>query len=129
MTAPLGDQPVQPDHLVKGVAIGDTIRWEVQVPIGASGATGTLVGPYPNGLAVAKNTTGVYDCTGLPILPSGGRFVFGLQSAALTITCAVVTAFSPTAGTMTFKTTLGNATPVEPANGDKITIQFAGEPR
>jgi hypothetical protein len=113
--------------VVKGNFTGETRIWEVEVPIGASGATGTLAGPYPNGFACAKNTTGVYDCTGLPALPSGGRFYFGLYSPALTIADVVVTAYSAANGTMTFKTVLGSATPVQPASGDKIWIRFSGE--
>jgi hypothetical protein len=38
-----------------------------------------------------------------------------------------VTAADLSAGTMTFKTTLGSATPVQPASGDKIWILFEGE--
>lgn len=127
MTLPLGDQPVQRERIVKGVGIGETVIWEVEIPIGASGATGTLAGPYPNGFACAKNTTGIYDCTGLPILPSGGRFFFGLYSPALTVADVVVTAYSATAGTMTFKTVLGSASPVQPASGDKVWLRFSGE--
>jgi hypothetical protein len=123
----IGDYPNQPDHIVKGVAIGDTIRWEVRIPIGASGATGTLSGPYPNGFACAKNTTGVYDCTGIPLTVAKGRFTFGLESAAITVADVVVTAYDNTAGTMTFKTVLGSATPVQPASGDAVVIRFSGE--
>jgi hypothetical protein len=86
-----------------------------------------LAGPYPNGFACVKNTIGVYDCTGLPPLPSGGRFYFGIFSAAITIADVVVTAYSATSGTMTFKTVLGSATPVQPASGDKLWIRFSGE--
>lgn len=126
-TLALGDQPQQPERIVKGVGVGDTITWEVEIPIGATGAVGTLAGPYPNGFACAKNTTGVYDCTGLPPLPSGGRFLFTIYSPALTICDCVVTAYSATAGTMTFKTVLGTATPVQPASGDKLWLRFSGE--
>jgi hypothetical protein len=111
----------------KSSAAGESRSWEVGIPIGASGATGTLEGAFPNGFACAKNTTGVYDCTGLPALPTGGRFFLTLFSPAITVADVVVTAYSPTAGTMTFKTVLGSATPVQPASGDKIWLRFCGE--
>lgn len=113
---------------VQGNTKSETVSWQVTVPIGASGATGTLVGPYPNGFAIAKNTTGVYDMTGIPLSPAGtGRWRFGIFSAALTIDSVVVTAFDETAGTATIKTVLGSASPVQPASGDKIYIFYSAE--
>lgn len=106
----------------------DTIRWRCKVPIGASGATGTLAFG-PNGIAVAKNTTGVYDVTGMPPSPAAkGSFNFGIKSAAGTVGSAFVTAYDLAAGTMTFTTAVG-VTATEPASGDEITIFFTGEPR
>lgn len=116
---------------VDGRALGrvgttDTISWTCECPIGASGATGTLVFA-PNGLAIANNTTGVYDVTGMPITEAGkGRFHFGLYSPAGTVGSVIVTAYSGTAGTMTFHTVVG-VTDTEPASGDKIWIFFEGE--
>lgn len=126
MAATLRDRPI-----FKGLGnVGtiDTIRWRCKVPIGASGATGTLAFG-PNGIAVAKNTTGVYDVTGMPPLPTGkGSFHFGIYSPAGTVGSCFVTAYSLSAGTMTFTTAVG-VTATEPASGDEITIFFAGEPR
>lgn len=108
------------------VGTTDTVSWTAEVPIGASGATGTLVFA-PNGLAIAKNATGVYDVTGMPLTPAGkGRFRFGVYSPLLTVDNAVVTAYSGTAGTATIKTTLAGVA-TEPASGDKIWIYFEGE--
>ncbi len=129
MTLPLGDQPRQPDKAVAGISSAQTSRWELLVPIGASGATGTLAGPYPNGIAIAKNGTGQYDVTGMPICPAlNARVYLGWFSAALTITHATITARSLTAGTMTIKT-LKNDVAAEPASGDELYIFFCGEER
>ena len=104
----------------------DTIKWRVEVPIGASGATGTLV-DGPNGIAVAKSDTGIYAVTGMPLTPAGkGKFSFGLYSPTPTVGSVVVQAYSGTAGTMTIATCVG-VTPTEPASGDKIWIYFEGE--
>ncbi len=110
------------------VGTTDTISWSCEVPIGASGATGTLR-RGPNGIAVAKNTTGVYDVTGMPITPADkGRIWFGIYSPTPTVGCAVTQVKDFTAGTMTFATCVG-VTPTEPASGDIITIFFEGEAR
>ncbi len=105
-----------------------TQRYRIVCPIGASGATGTLT-KAPIGVAIAKNGTGIYDVTGLPICPAGsGQFFFGIYSpgAPPTVGSAVVTTVDLTAGTMTFKTLVG-VTVTEPASGDIITIFFVGE--
>ena len=106
----------------------DTQSYRIVCPIGASGATGTLT-KHPAGVAIAKNGTGIYDCTGLPITAAGaGQFYFGIYSPGSppTVGSAVVTSVSLTAGTMTFKTLVG-VTVTEPASGDIITIFFVGE--
>ena len=106
----------------------EVIDWDCEVPIGASGATGTLAF-QPNGMAVAKSDTGVYAVTGMPICPAGkGRITFGIYSPAPTVGGAVVTVVDFTAGTMTFETLVG-VTATEPASGDKIWIKFRGSPR
>ena len=106
----------------------EVIDWDCEVPIGASGATGTLAF-QPNGMAVAKSDTGVYAVTGMPICPAGkGRITFGLYSPTPTVGGAVVTVVDFTAGTMTFETLVG-VTATEPASGDKIWIHFRGSPR
>lgn len=105
--------------------------WSAEIPIGASGATGTIVGPIPIGFTCTKNTTGVYDCTNLPSwIPSvgKGRFYFGLYSPTPTVGSVVVSAYDATAGTMTFKT-LSGVTPTQPASGDIVWLFFEGECR
>jgi len=104
----------------------DTVRWTCEIPIGASGATGTLKFG-PNGIAVAKSATGIYAVTGMPVTPAGlGRFAFGLYSPAGTVGSAFVTAYDGAAGTMTFHTSVG-VTDTEPASGDKVWLYFEGE--
>ena len=119
---------------VKGRLLGfvgpkdEYIEWMAVVPIGASGATGTLT-HHPNGLTVTKNTTGVYDVAGAPICPTGaGSYWFGIYSPAGIVGSAFETAHSLSAGTMTFTTAVG-VTATEPASGDIITIFFRGSPR
>jgi len=126
MSGALRDRPIFKE--LGRVGTTDTIKWTTEVPIGASGATGTLL-RGPNGIAFAKNTTGVYDGTGLPITPAGkGRFQFGLYSPLLTVTECTVTAYDGAAGTMTFTTSKGG-TAAEPASGDKVWVYFEGEGR
>ncbi len=115
--------------MVLGISSAQTSRWEMEVPIGASGATGTLAGPYPNGIAIAKNGTGIYDITGMPICPSGkGRLNFSWFSPLLTVTHATLTAKDFTLGTATVKM-LKNDLAAEPASGDIIWVYFSGEER
>jgi len=106
----------------------DTVKWTCEVPIGASGATGTLVFG-PNGIVIAKTGTGIYGITVAPVCPAGrGRWRFGVYSPLLTVDNAVVTAQDNAAGTATITTVKGGAA-AEPASGDKIWIYFEGEPR
>ncbi len=105
-------------------------RWSAHIPIGAAGATGTILSA-PYGFACAKNGTGIYDCTGLPPCPAGqGRFFFQVYSPGSppTVGGAVVTAYDLNAGTMTFKTVVG-VTVTQPASGDIIWLFFEGECR
>ena len=105
----------------------DTRSWSAQIPIGASGATGTILNA-PAGFACAKSATGVYDCTGCPAFPTGkGRYRFSLKSAVPTVGGAVVEAVDGAAGTMSFFTLVG-VTATEPASGDIIWVFFEGEP-
>ncbi len=126
MSGALRDRPIFRE--LGRIGTVDTISWTCRVPIGASGATGTLTfGPV--GIAVAKNTTGVYDVTGMPICPAAkGRVWFSIYSPTPTVGCAVQQVVDYTAGTMTFATCVG-VTPTEPASGDVITIHFEGEGR
>jgi hypothetical protein len=106
-----------------------TKKWCVVIPIGASGATGTLL-QGPPGIACAKSATGVYDVTGMPVGPAEStgkpRVYFGIYSPTPTVGCAVVTIDDFNAGTLTFATLVG-VTKTEPASGDVITLFFEGE--
>jgi hypothetical protein len=105
----------------------DCRRWSAEIPIGASGATGTILNA-PAGFACAKSATGRYACTGVPTYAAGkGRFWFSLKSASPTVGAAVVRANDGAAGTMSFSTVVG-ATETEPASGDVVWVHFEGEP-
>src|SRR5512144_158804 len=126
MTKSLEDNPAYPSM------VGQPFRrtWSAEIPIGGSGATGTIL-QAPPGFAAAKSATGVYDCTNLPpgIASKGKyRFRFGLYSPAATVTECIVTAFNANNGTMTFRTSKAG-TAAEPASGDIIWIYFEGESR
>ncbi len=105
-------------------------RWSVVIPIGAAGATGTLLQSPDPGLAVAKSATGVYAVTGMPVCPAEStgkpRVWFGIYSPTPTVGCAVVTVDDFNAGTLSFATLVG-VTKTEPASGDTITLFFEGE--
>jgi hypothetical protein len=110
------------------VGIVEDAGWTCKVPIGASGATGTLAG-QPNGMLVAKSDTGVYAVTVMPITPAAkARVTFGVYSPLLTVDHAVVTAEDNAAGTMSF-TTVKAGVATEPASGDYIVIKYEAEPR
>jgi len=105
-------------------------RWCVVIPIGAAGATGTLLqAPLP-GLTVTNNGTGIYDVAGMPIAMAEStgksRVHFQLYSPSLTVTECTVTADDYNAGTLTFKTSKAG-TAAEPASGNTITMYFEGE--
>lgn len=126
MSGALRDRPIY--RPLGKIGTQDTISWSCRVPIGASGATGTLTfGPV--GIAVAKSDTGVYAVTGMPVCPAAkGRVWFGIYSPTPTVGGAVQQIVDYTAGTMTFATVVG-VTATEPASGDVITIFFEGESR
>lgn len=106
-----------------------TRKWCVVIPIGAAGATGTLL-QGPPGLTVTNNGTGIFDVAVMPvsIAASEGksRVAFGLYSPSLTVTEATVTAHDFNAGTLTFKTTKAGSA-ANPASGDRVTLFFEGE--
>lgn len=104
-------------------------KWCVVIPIGGSGATGTLL-QAPEGLTVTKTGTGVYAVAVMPvsIAASEGksRVFFGLYSPSLTVTECTVTAHDFNAGTLTFTTSKAGSA-AEPASGDRVTLFFEGE--
>lgn len=104
-------------------------RWSVVIPIGAAGATGTLL-QGPPGIACAYTATGIYAVSAMPLAMAEStgksRVHFQLYSPSLTVTECTVTADDYNAGTLTFKTSKGG-TAAEPASGDTITMYFEGE--
>jgi hypothetical protein len=123
MTAPIADLDAFPQRNL----LDNQIDGRVVVPVGAAGATGTLLdGPY--GIACAYTATGKYAFTGLPICPSAttarSKAVFWTQlvSPLLTVTEATITvAHSTSAGTLTV-TTSKAGTAAEPASGDVLIL-------
>ena len=123
MTAPIADLDAFPTRNL----LDNQVRWRVTVPIGAAGATGTLL-DGPNGIACTYTATGKYAFTGIPLCPSAttsrskAKFWFTLQSPSLTVTeCTITVAHSTSAGTLT-ATTSKAGTAAEPASGDVIVM-------
>ena len=108
--------------------LANTVAGTIKVTIGASGAVVAATSDIPPGFAVAKNTTGVYDVT----FPPCAKMYFS-ASVMFSNSPTVGPAFGSAAvdttnGTWQFKT-IANAiaTPVEPASGDVIAIQYEGQ--
>jgi hypothetical protein len=101
----------------------------LKIVIGASGATGGTGESLPAGFTVTKNTTGLYDVT----FPPAKTIVFFGAFVQFSTTPTVSriygkTAVDQTGGTWQFATcgdTQG--TPVEPASGDVLVIEFAAQ--
>lgn len=95
----------------------------VKIPIGASGATGTIVGYGVT--AVAKNTTGVYDIT----LDRGYAKLISFDGSCIAASGALnhpVLKADYTAGsaTLQFQTCVQAGTATEPASGDIILLDI-----
>ena len=123
MTAPIADLDAFPTRDL----LDNQITGHVTVPIGAAGATGTLL-DGPNGIACAYTATGKYAFTGLPICPtattsrSKAKFWTSLQSPLLTVTEATITvAHSTSLGTLTVTTSKAGSA-AEPASGDVLVL-------
>lgn len=95
----------------------------LRIPIGASGATGTVVGFGVT--AVAKNTTGVYDIT----LDRGYAKIVSFDGSIIAASGALnhpVLKADYTAGSLTlqFQTCVQAGTATEPASGDIILLDI-----
>lgn len=100
----------------------DVVVYAIQIPIGASGAVGTVDAPWPS-VTVAKTADGKYDvvvpaCTRLTVAP-------GIVSADATpaILGVVITDVAATSGTFkiqTLATIAGGA--AEPESGTVINL-------
>jgi hypothetical protein len=92
------------------------------VAIGAAGAVDSTIAGYrvAPGVTVANTGTGTFSLA-YPVCPNATIKVFVEMSAAATVTEAILTAKSPTAGTATIRTSkAGTAT--NPASGDLIGV-------
>lgn len=100
----------------------NTVIMTASVAIGGSGAVDpTQAGNRVPGQIVMTNTgTGTFSLT-FPASPNCTIEVFPEVSAAATVTEAILTAKSPTAGTATIRTSKAG-TAANPASGDLIGI-------
>lgn len=92
------------------------------VAIGAAGAVDSSISGYrvAPGVTMANTGTGTFSLV-YPACPNAVVHVFIEQSAAATVTEAICTAKSPSAGTATVRTSkAGTAT--NPASGDLIGV-------
>jgi hypothetical protein len=120
MALALGDLSASP--------VAAATQWVViaqaDIPIGAAGAVGTIDGD--TGITCVNSGTGTFNLTYPPCMKA--KFQLCLQSAAATVTEAILTAKSATAGTAALRTSkAGTAT--NPANGDVITVLILGQSR
>lgn len=94
------------------------------VAIGAAGAVDSTIAGYrvAPGVTVANTGTGTFSLV-YPVCPNATIKVWIESSAAATVTEAILTAKSPSAGTGTIRTSkAGTAT--NPASGDLIGIEI-----
>lgn len=96
------------------------VRIDLKIPIGASGATGTIVG---RGATCVKNTTGVYDLT----FDRGFKRLVSFDGSCIAAAGALnhpVLKADYTAGStaLQFQTVVQAGTATEPASGDKILL-------
>jgi hypothetical protein len=103
-------------------------RWYIQVLMTAGGATSTITTNLPTLPAVANSASSVFAVTNLPPCPGTPRYNIQIYSPGATVTEAIVTAYSATNGTLSYRTSkAGTAT--DPASGDIIWLYFEGESR
>jgi len=110
----------------------NAILWQAYVAIGASGApTVSQNGGGTGPITLTRTGAGTYTGT-FPIMAASTTSIAYVEvgvalSAAITVAKAVVTAFSPTAGTFGFTVSLNTAgTAVDPANGDALFVRVYG---
>jgi len=126
MTAVAGNIAAQ--YLMKSApAKGDRLMLCATIPIGASGAVGTLVADDP-AFTATLNGTGDYTVA-FPTSPVGRPGFLQVKSAAGTIKGWGTTAWDATAGTWRFILHNGAGTATQPANGDEIHLSVVLDPR
>lgn len=98
------------------------IHIRATIPIGASGATGTIVGGKGI-VSVTKNTTGVYDI----VLDRGYAKLFYFDGICIAATGALnhpvlKTGYTAGSTSLQFQTVVQAGTATEPASGDSIML-------
>lgn len=103
---------------VRAKFCSDWVEMFCKVPIGATGAVGTLVKDAP--IDVTRDSTGTYSITYPKSADCEVRV--GIMSAAGTVVTANPTACDGTAGTATFVTRNAAGSATDPASGDVLLI-------
>ena len=103
---------------VKAKACSEWIEMFCKVPIGATGAVGTLVKDAP--IDVTRDSTGVYSITFPKAADACVRVA--IVSPLSTVIHASVTATDGQAGTASFTTSPTGGTATDPASGDVLRI-------
>ena len=105
----------------------DVGEWVIDVPIGATGAVGTTVGP--SGVTIARSNTGLYTIVYPPMATAYFFFTFESADSSPTVFKAVLTAKDTTAGTAGFTTFDDAATAADPEDGSHVIIRCVGRSR
>lgn len=106
---------------------GDRLMLAGTIPIGGSGAVGTVVADDP-AITATLNGTGDYTLA-FPTSPTGRPGTLQVKSAAGTIKGWGTTAFDATAGTWRVILHNGAGTATQPASGDEIHFTVFLDPR
>ncbi len=114
--------PPTDKRMLRGLNPGECYL-NVKIPIGATGATGTVVGKGI--VSVAKNTTGVYDI----VLDRGYKQLVSFDGSCIAATGAlnhpVLKAdYTPGSTALQFQTVVQAGTATEPASGDIILLDI-----
>lgn len=101
----------------------ERVNLTMRIVIGAAGAVDPALSDNSDpGLTAVNTGVGTYDVT-LPACPGLLQVSDGVFSPALTFDSVVVTAKVPTAGTLSFTTTLAGVA-ATPASGDEVWLTF-----
>lgn len=100
----------------------DRIRMFCKIPIGATGAVGTLTKDDPD-ITVTRSATGTYDVT----FPKGQDIHVNVSWKSTTLIGWRLNAYDATAGTFTVKTlaeSAGTIAVTDPGNGDDLFLEI-----
>lgn len=120
--AVLGDQVAFPAR----ACAGDVVTCWAHVDIGATGAPTLSSSLSDPNISIVRNSTGNYTVT-FPAVPARAFPSIAIVTASPTIISNAITAFSPTAGTLTFVCHNEAATATDPASGDDILVMIVGK--